>query len=125
VGCFPYSPVEGAAANLLAGHVPEELKRERQERFMARAAAISAKRLAAKIGRTLRVLVDAIEGGVAIARSAADAPEIDGVVRIEPARGLVVGDWAEVRVTGSDAYDLEARPVGRSTAKRAGQLPPA
>jgi ribosomal protein S12 methylthiotransferase len=114
VGCFEYSPVEGAAANALPGAVPDELKRERWERFMERSAQISAKRLAAKIGRKLRVLVDAIEDGVAIARSSADAPEIDGVVRVAPARGLRVGEWADVQVTGSAAYDLEARPVAEA-----------
>jgi ribosomal protein S12 methylthiotransferase len=111
VGCFQYSPVEGAAANALPDAVPDELKRERWERFMERSAEISAKRLAAKVGRKLRVLVDAIEDGVAIARSSADAPEIDGVVRVAPARALRAGEWADVQVTGSDAYDLEARPV--------------
>ncbi len=108
VGCFQYSPVEGAAANALAGAVPEALKRERYERFMQRSAAISAKRLAAKVGRRMRVLVDAIEDGVAIARSAADAPEIDGLVRVRPARGLAVGEFADVRITAADTYDLEA-----------------
>jgi ribosomal protein S12 methylthiotransferase len=114
VGCFQYSPIEGAAANALPGAVPEELKQERWERFMERAAAISARRLAAKVGRKLQVLVDSLEDGVALARSAADAPEIDGVVRVEPAQGLAVGEFAEVVVTGSDAYDLEARPAGRA-----------
>ena len=57
----------------------------------------------------MRVLVDAVEDGVAIARSSADAPEIDGVVRVKPARGLKAGEWADVEITGSDAYDLEAR----------------
>ena len=108
VGCFPYSPVEGAAANALADAVPEEVKQERHARFMERAAAISAERLAAKKGRRLRVLVDAIEDDLAIARSQADAPEIDGVVRIRGGGGLSVGGWADVVVTGSDTYDLEA-----------------
>jgi ribosomal protein S12 methylthiotransferase len=89
--------------------VPAELKRERLERFMELAAAISARRLAAKIGRTMRVLVDRIDDGVAIARSSADAPEIDGVVRIRGANNLKMGDWAEVRITKAGAYDLEAR----------------
>jgi len=114
VGCFEYSPVEGAAANALPGAVPEELKRERWERFMARASEISAKRLSDKVGRRMRVLVDALEDGVAIARSPADAPEIDGVVRVTRAKGLAVGEFADVVVTGSDDYDLEARPAGRS-----------
>ncbi|MFO0688912.1 MAG: 30S ribosomal protein S12 methylthiotransferase RimO [Myxococcota bacterium] len=116
VGCFPYSPVEGAAANALAGAVPEEVKQERHARFMERAAAISAEKLAAKKGRRLRVLVDAIEGGTAIARSEADAPEIDGVVRIRGGGRLAVGEFVDVVVTGSDTYDLEAKlvPAGRS-----------
>jgi ribosomal protein S12 methylthiotransferase len=109
VGCFEYSPVEGAAANALPDPVPDALKRERHERFMQRAAAISAQRLAARVGRKLRVLVDSVEGGVALARSSADAPEIDGVVRIAGARDLKAGEFADVEITGSDAYDLEAR----------------
>jgi len=109
VGCFKYSPVEGAAANTLPDHVPEEVQEERYARFMERAREISAKRLAARVGKRMRVLVDAIEEGVAIARSEADAPEIDGVVRIENAGKLKVGDWAEVEITGADDYDLSAR----------------
>jgi ribosomal protein S12 methylthiotransferase len=112
VGCFQYSPVEGAAANALPDPVPEELKQERWERFMELAAEISARRLAARVGRELQVLVDAVEDGVAIARSAADAPEIDGTVRVKPARGLAVGEFATVKVTRADAYDLYARPLG-------------
>ena len=109
VGCFPYSPVEGAAANAFAGAVPEELKQERHARFMEHAAAISANRLADKRGRALQVLVDAIDGDFAIARSVADAPEIDGVVRVRGGSKLPVGEFADVVVTGSDTYDLEAR----------------
>ena len=110
VGCFEYSPVEGAAANALAQDiVPDEVKHERRERFMELAAEISAERLEQKVGRTLRVLIDRIDGDVAIARSASDAPEIDGVVRILAAGGLKVGDFSDVRIIRSDAYDLEAR----------------
>ena len=109
VGCFKYSPVEGAAANALPDHVPAPLQEERYARFMERAGAISAARLKARVGSRMRVLVDAIDGSTAIARSAADAPEIDGVVRIAGARGLAVGDWADVRIVGADAYDLSAR----------------
>ena len=83
VGCFKYSPVEGATANALADHVPPEVQEERYGRFMERAAQISSQRLAAKVGRKMRVLVDAVEKNTAIARSEADAPEIDGVVRIQ------------------------------------------
>ena len=109
VGCFKYSPVEGATANALGGHIPAEVQEERYGRFMERAAAISAERLSAKVGRKMRVLVDAIEKNVAIARSEADAPEIDGVVRIVKGGKLNVGDWAEVEITAADAYDLTAR----------------
>ena len=109
VGCFKYSPVAGAAANALPDAVPDEVKEDRHRRFMELAARISTARLAAKIGRNLRVLVDRIDGGVAIARSSADAPEIDGLVRFAAAPGVAAGEFADVRVTGSDAYDLEAR----------------
>ena len=110
VGCFEYSPVEGAAANALRQPpVPPELKQERRARFMELAAEISAARLAEKVGRTLQVLVDRIEGSVAVARSSSDAPEIDGTVRIRGARKLAVGEWAEVRITKAGAYDLEAQ----------------
>ena len=108
VGCFKYSPVEGAKANDLPDPVPDEVKQERHDRFMEVAARISAEKLAEKVGRRMRVLVDAIEGDIAIARSQADAPEIDGVVRIEDGAGLKAGDWADVEVTGADDYDLEA-----------------
>jgi ribosomal protein S12 methylthiotransferase len=110
VGCFEYSPVEGAAANALRQpQVPPEIKQQRRQRFMELAAEISTARLAGKIGRTMRVLVDRVEGGVAFARSASDAPEIDGVVRIQGAKKLIVGQWAQVLITRAGAYDLEAR----------------
>ena len=111
VGCFKYSPVDGATANELPSHVPPEVQEERYVRFMERAAEISAKRLADKVGRRMRVLVDAVEDDRAIARSEADAPEIDGVVHIERAKGLTPGDWADVKVISADAYDLHARRV--------------
>jgi ribosomal protein S12 methylthiotransferase len=110
VGCFEYSPVEGAAANdLREKPVPDEVKQERRARFMELAAEISAARLAQKVGRTMRVLIDRVEDGVAIARSAADAPEIDGLVRIEKAGALKPGNFAEVKISAAGAYDLEAR----------------
>ncbi len=110
VGCFEYSPVEGAAANALRQTpVADEVKRERRARFMELAAEISAARLAQKVGRTMQVLVDRLEGKVAIARSASDAPEIDGTVRIAGAPALKPGDLADVRITRAGAYDLEAR----------------
>ena len=109
VGCFKYSPVEGAAANALEGHVPAEVQEERYSRFMERAAAISASRLARRVGTRMRVLVDSVTEKGAVARSEADAPEIDGVVRIADARRLRQGDWADVEITASDTYDLSAR----------------
>jgi len=91
VGCFEYSAVAGAAANdLQQTEVPAEVKQERRARFMELAAQISAERLAQKIGRRMQVLVDRIEGGVAVARSSSDAPEIDGVVHIRGANKLAV-----------------------------------
>ncbi len=113
VGCFEYSPVEGAAANALQQPpVPDPLKRERRERFMELAADISAQRLARKVGRTLQVLVDRMEDGVAVARSSSDAPEIDGTVRILDAAHLKVGTLTDVRITAAGDYDLEARLAG-------------
>jgi ribosomal protein S12 methylthiotransferase len=112
VGCFEYSPVEGAAANALSEQaVPAEVKAERRARFMELAGEISAARLADKIGRKMRVLVDQTDGNIAVARSTSDAPEIDGTVRIHGAGGLATGAFADVRITGSGAYDLEARLV--------------
>ncbi len=109
VGCFKYSPVEGAAANALEKHVPADVQEERYSRFMERAAAISGARLARHVGARMRVLVDTVSDGGAIARSEADAPEIDGVVRIARAGRLRPGDWADVEITASDTYDLSAR----------------
>ncbi len=114
VGCFEYSPVEGAAANALhQAAVPDEIKQSRRARFMELAAEISALKLARKVGRTLQVLVDRTEGDTAIARSAGDAPEIDGIVRIHGAKGLKVGQFADVHITGAGPYDLEARLEAR------------
>jgi ribosomal protein S12 methylthiotransferase len=110
VGCFEYSPVQGAAANDLGQPaVPDEVKQERRARFMELSAEISAARLAQKIGRTMQVLIDSMDGDIAIARSASDAPEIDGTVRIQGAGSLKVGSFAEVKITAAGAYDLEAR----------------
>jgi ribosomal protein S12 methylthiotransferase len=111
VGCFAYSPVEGAAANALPAHVPEEEKEARRARFMKLQEKISTQRLQARIGKTLTVLVDEIGAKEAVARSSADAPEIDGLVRVAPARGLKVGEFAKVRVTRAEAHDLWAEPV--------------
>jgi ribosomal protein S12 methylthiotransferase len=106
VGCFAYSPVDGAAANALPDQVPEAIKEERRARFMAAQAKISRARLREKVGRTLTVLVDRIEGTSAVARSAADAPEIDGVVRIDSGGALAPGTFARVLVTKSHEHDL-------------------
>ncbi len=109
VGCFKYSPVEGAQANSIAPLVPPDVQEERYARFMQRARDISARRLAARVGRTTEVLVDRIEGSIAVGRSAADAPEIDGVVRIDDGAQLRPGDLVQIEVTGADDYDLQAR----------------
>jgi ribosomal protein S12 methylthiotransferase len=109
VGAFKYSPVEGARANALAGHVDPAIQQERLDRFMGVASEISATRLARKIGREETVLVDAIDGSQAIARSSGDAPEIDGVVRVTGGGKLKVGEFARVKITAADAYDLQAK----------------
>jgi ribosomal protein S12 methylthiotransferase len=109
VGCFKYSAVEGAAANAIAAAVAEPVKEERYQRFMERAGAISATRLAARVGSRCRVLVDAVERGAAIARSAGEAPEIDGIVRVRGGGKLAVGEFADVTITAAGTYDLEAR----------------
>ncbi|MCC4594328.1 30S ribosomal protein S12 methylthiotransferase RimO [Xanthomonas campestris pv. phormiicola] len=116
VGAFAYSPVEGASANALPDPVPEAVKQERLARFMARQADISAARLEAKIGSVQQCLVDLLEDGIAVARSKADAPEIDGLVHIQNGaeRGLQPGDLVDVEITDSDEHDLfgEALPAG-------------
>ena len=106
MGCFAYSPVDGAAANALADPVPDGLREERRARFMAAQQAISARRLQRRIGATLRVLVDGHDGAHALARSAADAPEIDGTVAVTDGGALAVGEFARVRITGAGAHDL-------------------
>ena len=108
VGCFAYSAVAGTAANELPGAVPEAVKEERRERFMQVQAEISTARLAAKVGQTLTVLIDDLVEEGALARSAADAPEIDGVVVIEHPGDLMPGDWATVTVTAAGEHDLWA-----------------
>jgi ribosomal protein S12 methylthiotransferase len=112
VGCFKYENVAGAPARDLPDHVPEEVKQARWDRFMAAAGAISREKLAARVGTTTEVLVDEVRrDGVAVARSKADAPEIDGNVLIRPGGRLLVGDLVEVRVERADAYDLWATPM--------------
>ncbi|WP_310498734.1 30S ribosomal protein S12 methylthiotransferase RimO [Sandarakinorhabdus sp.] len=111
-GCFRYEAVEGAAANALPGAVPEDIKEERWHRFMARQSAISEARLAAKVGRTLDVLIDDVddEGG-ATGRSKYDAPEIDGQVLLRDAGGVNVGDIITVLIEDSDEADLFGVPA--------------
>jgi len=114
VGCFTYSAVEGAAANALPDPVPEEVKQERLERFMALQEDISAEKLATKVGQTMTVLVDDVQqDGVVVARSAADAPEIDGVVYLDDAGDVEIGEFCNATVTRADAHDLWARPIAR------------
>jgi ribosomal protein S12 methylthiotransferase len=116
LGCFAYSPVEGATANELANPVPEEVREERRARVMLLQEEISARRLQAKVGTTIKVLVDDVNPREAIGRSFADAPEIDGVVHIK--RSLTpgkqkpaVGQFIDVVVTRADAHDLWATVV--------------
>jgi len=109
VGCFEYSPVEGAVANDLPDPVPEEIKQQRWERFMQTQAKISAKRLQRKIGRTIQVLIDEVNDKEAIGRSSADAPEIDGKVIIKNGKNLQAGMLVNVKVTKADDYDLYAQ----------------
>ena len=108
VGCFAYSPVDGAAANALPDSVPEEVKQERRARFMQLQARISADKLQRKIGQTLTVLVDEVGEEGAVARSTADAPEIDGLVYIADAHGLKPGEFTRVTVHRADEHDLHA-----------------
>lgn len=122
VGAFAYSPVEGAAANALPDPVPDEVKQERLARFMERQAEISAARLEAKVGTVQTCLVDAVDGELAIARSKADAPEIDGLVQIQNGAqmGLRPGQFVDVEIMGSDEHDLygEALPPQPAPAGR-------
>ena len=107
VGCFTYEPVSGAPANDIALPVPDEVKRERQVRFMERQAVISERKLAAKIGRTIDVIIDdADEDGGAEGRSTADAPEIDGAVHLRADGPLQIGDIVRVDIEDADEHDL-------------------
>jgi ribosomal protein S12 methylthiotransferase len=117
-GCFAYSPVEGAAANELAGMLPDEVREERRARFMAVAEEVSAAKLRERIGSLMQVLVDSApalgrRGGVG--RSYADAPEIDGTVKLLPpeklSKRLMVGEFTRARVVGTQGHDLVAVPV--------------
>ena len=108
VGAFIYSPVDGAVANALPDHIAPEVQQERLARLMLLQEEISEQRLKRKIGRTMKVLVDEVNEEGAIARSSADAPEIDGVVYIENGQQLNVGDFVEVKIIDSDTHDLWA-----------------
>ena len=116
VGAFTYSDVDGARAQALPNQVPEQVKEERLQRFMALQAEISEQKLSTWVGKDTRVLVDTLsqteDGPVGIARTYADAPEIDGVVHIRDATGLRPGEFAWVRVEASDAHDLYAKALG-------------
>jgi len=113
VGAFRFEPVEGAAANALPDPVPEEVKQERWERVMGLSARISAEKLGTKVGRTIDVLIDAVDAdsGGATGRSKADAPEIDGEVHLRDAAGLKPGEVVRVRVEDSDEHDLFGVPA--------------
>ncbi|CAM2145387.1 ribosomal protein S12 methylthiotransferase RimO [Pararobbsia alpina] len=110
VGCFAYSPVEGATANELDGALPDEVREERRARFMEVAEAVSAERNKRKVGRTIKVLVDEVNAEGGVGRSAADAPEIDGVVYIDPpskpSKRYKAGEFVSVKITGADGHDL-------------------
>ncbi|WP_019556157.1 30S ribosomal protein S12 methylthiotransferase RimO [Thiomicrorhabdus arctica] len=111
VGCFQYSPVTGAVANEIAEAIPDEIKQERYDRFMQTQQVISTAKMQAKIGKVMQVLVDEIDDQGAIARSPADAPEIDGLVFIEEGFHLQPGQFVTVEIVAADEYDLWARPV--------------
>jgi ribosomal protein S12 methylthiotransferase len=111
VGCFKYSPVDGAPANALPDPVPEEVKEDRWNRLMELQAEISAEKLQRKVGRTADVILDRVDDDTALGRSAADAPEIDGVVHVRAARGLAAGQVVPVRIEAADAYDLHGAPA--------------
>jgi len=108
VGCFEYSPVEGATANQLKPDVPGEVKTERWQRFMETQNEISRDKLAQKVGNTVDVLIDEVIDDGAVGRSSADAPEIDGQVIVISQKELVPGDVISAKVTGSGDYDLFA-----------------
>lgn len=106
VGCFQYSPVDGAKANDLPDPIPEELKQERWDRFMATQQRISSERLERKIGSSMNVIVDEIDDDRIVSRSQGDAPEIDGLVYLPKHDSVSVGDIVQVTITDSDEYDL-------------------
>ncbi|MCR3970773.1 30S ribosomal protein S12 methylthiotransferase RimO [Aeromonas veronii] len=108
VGCFKYSPVEGALANELPDPVPEEIQEERFQRFMELQQQVSIRKLARKVGQEMTVIIDEVDEEGATGRSFADAPEIDGLVYLNGETGLKPGDMVKVRIDESDEYDLWA-----------------
>ena len=118
VGCFAYSDVEGATANALPDPVPEPVKQERRERFMQVQSKISAARLRAKLGRTMTVLVDEVDGRRVRARSPGDAPEIDGTVIVNGAHKPAVGDLIDVKITRASEHDLWGRALQKGGTRR-------
>ena len=117
-GCFAYSPVEGAAANDIPGMLPIEVREERRARFMQEAECVSAEKLQARIGATMQVLIDSASGlgrKGGLGRSYADAPEIDGVVRLLPpqkiSKTLKVGEFTRARIVATEGHDLVAQPI--------------
>jgi ribosomal protein S12 methylthiotransferase len=112
VGCFKYEAVAGATANALPGAVPEEVKAERWHRFMARQQAVSARRLKARVGKRVKVLVDTSTGLTATGRGPWDAPEIDGNIRLTGRRPIRAGEFVTAKIDGADAYDLYGTVVG-------------
>lgn len=111
VGCFKYSPVEGAKANDLPDHVPEDIQQDRWERFMAKAQEISTRKLARRVGQQMTVLIDEIDDEGAIGRTYADAPNIDGMVYLNGYQDCQPGDLIEVVIEHSDEYDLWGTPI--------------
>ncbi len=112
VGCFKYSPVEGALANELPDPVPEEVQEERFQRFMELQQQVSIRKLARKVGQEMTVIIDEVDEEGATGRSFADAPEIDGLVYLNGETGLKPGDMVKVRIDESDEYDLWASLIG-------------
>jgi ribosomal protein S12 methylthiotransferase len=110
VGCFTYSAVDGATANALLNPVPEALKQERFERFMLKQQAISTQKLQRRIGQSMTVLLESRSEQGYVARSYADAPEIDGLVHIDTDAELPLGEFCRVEINGANEYDLYASP---------------
>jgi ribosomal protein S12 methylthiotransferase len=113
VGCFAYSPVDGAAANALPDHVPEAIQQDRVARFMAKQAGISAAKLMKRVGRVEDVLIDMVTRDGAVGRTKTDAPEIDGQVHITGKHSLLAGQVARVRITAAQEHDLVGEFVGQ------------